>query len=244
MAGALDKFISTLSRKGLEFIGLYYGKYRAIVVDNDDPEGMNRIKVIVPRITGNTTNPHWAISSQYTGKGYGSQCLPQKGDIVFIECADGKSDVLIWSHANYHKGDKPEEFSDTKIFGFKSPEGTYVLIDDTNKQVVIQTKNGEYIKVEVDKLIAEAKAIEIGTQNLEPAVKGDKNADIHNEHLQHFINLINAMNAWISTDGPVLTGLGLTGISTLAATINPIGGQAATTKGKVSTTKSDKIKVE
>lgn len=41
----------------------YFGVYRAVVVDNNDPKNLGRIKVIIPQVSGeNVTDWAWAIN--------------------------------------------------------------------------------------------------------------------------------------------------------------------------------------
>lgn len=42
----------TITEQGLESLGRYYSVYRAMVVNNTDPDHMNRIKVAIPEVMG------------------------------------------------------------------------------------------------------------------------------------------------------------------------------------------------
>ena len=40
--------VELIQERGLEAVGRFYSKYRAIVVDNKDPDGMTTIRFCIP----------------------------------------------------------------------------------------------------------------------------------------------------------------------------------------------------
>jgi hypothetical protein len=129
---SLSQYFSSLLYQGMEYFGRYYSSYRAYVVENEDPDGMNRIKVVIPQITRNSTHARWAYAkNQISGDGYGIHALPQKGDLVFIEFEFGDVKFPMWTFGHYYKGKKPTEFDSPLKYGFKTPAGQIILIDDT-----------------------------------------------------------------------------------------------------------------
>jgi uncharacterized protein involved in type VI secretion and phage assembly len=75
----------------------FYGKYRATVFNNVDPEQRGRIQAIVPDVLGITPSS-WAMPSlPIAGKQMGAYFVPQIGSGVWIEFEQGDPDYPIWT---------------------------------------------------------------------------------------------------------------------------------------------------
>lgn len=75
----------------------YWGKYRGMVIANEDPERRGRIMVQVPDVTGLTPGT-WAMPCvPFTGKQSGMWCVPQVGAGVWVEYEQGDPDFPIWT---------------------------------------------------------------------------------------------------------------------------------------------------
>ena len=75
----------------------YYGKYRATVVSNVDPEQRGRIMAMVPDVLGMTPSS-WAMPCfPIAGKQQGAYFIPQIGAGVWIEFENGDTDHPIWT---------------------------------------------------------------------------------------------------------------------------------------------------
>lgn len=123
---------------GLESVGKYYSSYRGYVVDNEDPDSLGRLKVKIPSVTKNKVHPLWAYpKTQWGGNKYGMQLLPVKGEMIWVEFEHGDTRFPIWSYAHRAKGEKPEEFTNSKVYGFKSPKGQIIIIDDNEEKIII-----------------------------------------------------------------------------------------------------------
>jgi hypothetical protein len=173
-----DTLFSRLVHHGLEFFGRYYGSYRGYVLDNNDPKGMNRVKITCPNIHGDDPIGVWAYpKGQWGGKNYGISILPEKGDVVFVEFDHGDSDYPMWTHSGYGLTEKPEEFKELGTYGFKTPKGNIIIIDDTaNPRILVKFKNTkEYIEIKEEQLELESKLIKLGKGGDEWAAMGETN---------------------------------------------------------------------
>jgi len=140
----LERFFKNIIYHGLEAIGKYYSVYRGHVMDNEDSSGLGRIQIVVPSIFGGVEHPIWAYPrNNFSGNGYGMQILPVKGDLVWIEFEHGNPKFPVWSHAHYAIGEKPEEFVSPQVYGFKSPKGQIIVIDDRDDVEKIIINHGE-----------------------------------------------------------------------------------------------------
>lgn len=76
----------------------YYGKYRGLVTDNQDPQQSGRIRAKVPEVLGDDVDCGWAMpcvpcnDSSEVGSG-----LPAVGAGVWIEFEGGDLSRPIWS---------------------------------------------------------------------------------------------------------------------------------------------------
>lgn len=77
-------------------VNKYYGKYRAEVVDINDPEKRSRIKVICPSVLGEGNSPWCEICVPVAYDGGGDFCLPKIGEFVWIEFEEGDSNKPIY----------------------------------------------------------------------------------------------------------------------------------------------------
>lgn len=143
--GFLDKLLIW----GLESMGKFYSSYRGYVVDVNDPKNIGRIKIKVPTITGDNIHPKWVYpKNQYSGNDYGMQVLPSIGDLVWVEFEAGNANFPLWTHGHFGKDEKPEEFASSNIYGFKTPRGRIIIIDDDNDVIQIdQGLNAGLVKV-------------------------------------------------------------------------------------------------
>lgn len=138
------EFIHTILYRGLEHFGKYYSSYRGYVVDNEDPDGLGRIKATIPTVTKGVTHSKWIYpKNAFSGNGYGTQVLPMVGDLVWIEFEFGDTNFPLYSHAHFTKGEKPEEFINHEVYGFKSPKGQVVIIDDRDNEVYVSLERAD-----------------------------------------------------------------------------------------------------
>lgn len=166
-----------LMHYGLEFFGMYYSTYRAFVIDNKDPNNMGRVKVSIPVVYSNDVEGIWAYpKSLWGGKNYGVGLLPEIGDVVFVEFEHGDMHHPIWQHGGYGKDEMPEVFKDPNNYGFITPHGNEIIIEDGDDEdsglIRVKYKNGEYFLVKKELLEIDAKEIKIGKDAIEPAVLG------------------------------------------------------------------------
>lgn len=86
----------------------FYGKYRGRVNDNRDPEGLGRIRALVPDVIGDEETG-WALpSAPYAGDGVGFLFIPPIGANVWIEFEKGNPDNPIWVGCFWDRGQTPK----------------------------------------------------------------------------------------------------------------------------------------
>lgn len=182
---------------GLEILGRYYSSYRGFVVENEDPKGCNRLQLRIPVIS-NKGDESWAWpQGTWGGDNYGIQMLPKKGDMVWVEFENGDPGYPIWKHASYAKEEKPKEFETPNHYGFKTPRGTKIIINDNkeDEEVLVMLNNElEWIKITKELLEHEAKIIKIGKNGDEPLVLGDTLKEKLDELVSKVDNLISSYN--------------------------------------------------
>ncbi|GGT11664.1 phage baseplate assembly protein V [Nonomuraea spiralis] len=88
----------------------FYGKYRGIVADNEDPAGIGRLKVKVPSVLGPDVVTGWATPClPYGGAAdQGLVFVPERQAHVWVEFEEGDLEFPIWVGVYWNMGDMPE----------------------------------------------------------------------------------------------------------------------------------------
>lgn len=181
----LARLINRVLTKGFEPFGIYYSFYSAIVIDNNDPDNLNRLKIAVPSIYGETAYPEWVQPrSVYSGLNYGMQILPQKGDVIQVTFEFGDPKFPRWEFGYFGKRDKKSEITDEQLqkknnYWFKTPGGLSVSLDDDKKYISITHPAGLCFRISeksIDLQAGDGKYINLGSfdSSAEPALLGDK----------------------------------------------------------------------
>ena len=77
----------------------FFGKYRGVVTDNDDPEQLGRIRARVPEVLAGVESP-WALPCvPYAGPNQGQYMIPPVDAGVWIEFEGGHPSRPIWAGA-------------------------------------------------------------------------------------------------------------------------------------------------
>ena len=126
--------------------GVFFGKYRGLVTDNQDPLSLGRLKARVPEVLGDVATG-WALpAAPYAGAGVGIYAVPAKDAGVWIEFESGDVSRPIWTGCWW--GDrqlpKDETGSDSspsrKII--RTDEGLLLALDDGGKTITLSDSNG------------------------------------------------------------------------------------------------------
>lgn len=211
-------FLKNLFELGFENTGMFYSLYRGIVADNDDPENLQRLKLIIPQVSGNDSYNYWAFPmGVFYGKEYGAQIVPQKGDMVWVQFEGGRPEIPVWSHghpARKEMSSKDPELKDKNCYWFISPKGFKVKINDTKNTITIETPFGSFIQMNeqsISLVNGKVKNISLGKldKSTYSAVLGEKNKEV----LEDIETIINKLHAALLKDVGTLTGLGLVNIA-------------------------------
>jgi len=119
----------------------FYGKYRGLVRDVDDPESMGRIVAQVPEVYVDEDSP-WALPSvPFAGGDHGLVLLPEVGDGVWIEFEAGDISRPIWSGFWWAGGEMPEPGA-TQTRVLATTEGHKLILDDDGDKVQLVHSGG------------------------------------------------------------------------------------------------------
>ncbi len=133
----------------------FYGKYRSIVTDNEDPLMIGRVRAEVPDVLGDE-HSGWAMPcAPFSGKGLGFVTIPSVGAGVWIEFENGDLDYPIWSGGWWGSSDSlPKDAHSTpyKKTMIVTEGGQSVVLDDTSGEegITLETTGGQKIILNPD----------------------------------------------------------------------------------------------
>jgi hypothetical protein len=138
----------------------YFGKYRGIVADVDDPNNQCRIRATVPAVLGEQTCG-WALpAAPFAGDGHGMVMLPKVGSGVWIEFEAGRLDSPIWSGAWWASGERPDP-QGAGVRVIVSEKGHKLVFDDEADTVTLVHGSGPEITMTATEIVLTCGACEI-----------------------------------------------------------------------------------
>jgi hypothetical protein len=130
----------------------YYGKYRGLVTDVNDPDKLGRIKATVDSITQGK-ELEWAFPVvPFAGAAHGLLLLPKVGDGVWIEFEAGVLSRPLWTGCWWGKGDLPSPNGPKKRF-LITEEGLQILLDDDTKTLQLKHPGGGEITMKNNSIL-------------------------------------------------------------------------------------------
>lgn len=135
----LDRFSATES--SLAQSGHIYGVVIAIVTNNQDPQGLGRVKLKFPWLS-DADESNWArVATLMAGDDRGSYFLPEVNDEVLVAFEQGNVEFPYVLGALWNGKDKPpvqNEDGKNDVRLLKSRSGHLVKLDDTPEKEMIE----------------------------------------------------------------------------------------------------------
>lgn len=110
----------------------YFGKYRAFVTDNQDPDGLGRVKMTIPSVLGEASSD-WALPSMAYGGGsqFGVLWVPPVGAQVLAEFLEGDPSAPLWAGTFWRQSaEVPSEYRGPSTKVLKTESGHFLTFDD------------------------------------------------------------------------------------------------------------------
>ena len=133
----------------------YYGKYRAFIADNQDPETRGRCKLTVPSVLGETISD-WALPCFAYGGGtdFGVIAVPPVGSQVVAEFMEGDVSSPLWTGTFWRTTDEvPDEFkanSEPTAKVMKTERGHVLVLEDQDGDEKVMLKSAAEATLEMD----------------------------------------------------------------------------------------------
>ena len=125
----------------------FYGKYRGIVVDNQDPAKLGRLKLNVPSVLGSDVVTGWATPcAPYGGADdIGFLFIPDVGAGVWAEFEEGDLEFPIWSGSFWSQPNSDTEIPKPNDGSDGSEESS---VQDPPTSKIIKTAKGHTLQFE------------------------------------------------------------------------------------------------
>jgi len=124
----------------------------AIVMDNNDPDGLSRIRVQFPwQKPTNQMTPWLRVTTPYAGDGKGFHVLPEVGEEVLISFEGGCAEKPVVIGAMFHgSGKSGHGGAGNFVKGFTTASGNKVEMNDENGTVTVSDPSGNTIVMNGD----------------------------------------------------------------------------------------------
>lgn len=198
MDGGIEGLVVALAEQARS---RFYGKYRGIADDVDDPEGLGRLRAYVPEVLDEELSP-WALPcAAYAGPNVGLHAIPPRGAGVWIEFEAGDPARPVWVGAWWGRSDPPRNERSAAATPAKkmlrSETGLMLALDDEahtatisdadgRNLVTVKVDAGEVRVIAVTKVVVEAPAIELTDRARHPLAFGDDLLRYLNQLVQVF----------------------------------------------------------
>ena len=148
----MDKQIQQLIIQSQE---KFFGKYRGIVNDNQDPENRARIIILIPSVLGAEAVSHWAEPCLPFGglADQGFFMVPEIGAQVWVEFEEGNISKPIWTGTTWQQSkDVPTEAAkkSPNMRQLKTPSGHILSFDDTEGEEEIRLYHPSEAELKID----------------------------------------------------------------------------------------------
>lgn len=138
----------------------HFGKYRGLVRDVSDPDGLGRIKAEVPAVYADQDSP-WAMPSvPFAGPQHGLVLLPEVGDGVWIEFEGGDISRPIWSGCWWANNQRPSPQGE-KIRLLATSAGHQVVLDEDGDEIKLVHPGGAEITMSADAIVLKLGSCEL-----------------------------------------------------------------------------------
>jgi len=125
----------------------FYGLYRGIVQDNDDPSKLCRIKAKVPSVLGDTATGWCLPCVPYAGNQVGIAFLPEIGSGVWIAFEGGDVSFPVWVGCFWRSGELPSSVRpNVKVIATTSPHA--LKLDDSAQAITLTDPNGNTVQLD------------------------------------------------------------------------------------------------
>jgi hypothetical protein len=213
-ASAVERLVADLAERQRT---RFFGKYRGLVRDVDDPADLGRIRAEVQEVLGDVVSPWAWPCTPYSGSNAGQFTVPPVGAGVWIEFEAGDPSRPIWVGGWWADGELPQDKDGatprqaTKTL--RSDHGLMVTLDDDNDTAVVSDSRGANIleikasqgRVEIraqTKVIVDAPQIELVDGARHPLTFGDD--------LLQYLNQLIAVYQTHTHPGETLAGIPVT----------------------------------
>jgi len=178
--GLLEKL---RDEKTEELKGRFFGIWRGVVTNVNDPEKLGRIKAKVHELFGDDEETDWAsYCTPFGGGGAGWFTLPspvtagaekpQAGDGVWVMFEAGDINRPVWVGFWYSKVDRPPEGADKDVRVFRTrsghrielsdkPGGEHVKVTDKAGNSVLLDSTSGAVTVHASKAVVDAGRVEL-----------------------------------------------------------------------------------
>ena len=125
----------------------FYGIYRGIVTDNNDPNNLGRVQAQVPAVFGSVTSGWCMPCVPYAGDQVGVAFLPEVGSGVWIAFEGGDVSYPVWVGAYWRGSELPSDVKpDVKVIVTSS--SLELKLDDGASSITLQDSNGNTVTLD------------------------------------------------------------------------------------------------
>lgn len=144
MPRSVENMLEQLTRQVGE---RYYGKYGGVVIDNDDPSQLARLKVRVPALMQDAEIGWARPALPFAGPGSGHVMVPEVDAMVWVEFEAGNLDQPIWSGCFYAENQSAPGPSAPGGHVIATPQGHRVVLDDDGDKLVVTHSGGAMLEM-------------------------------------------------------------------------------------------------